>query len=140
MGEKIFQGWSEMKVLFRIVFASLLILAFSFISISVESAQVSETHLHFSAYCLLMLFLQQSILRFAELNLLWVKIHLVLLILLLVFMHTVYWHWWDFVFTEHTAKAGLNHLINFIKSPLPLFILYILALLKKLSVEAVSSH
>ena len=129
-----------MKYLTKVVFATLLILAFSFISISVEPAAVLNTHIFFSAYCLLMLFLQQCILRLAELNFLWVKIHLVMFVLLLVFMHTVYWHWWDFLLTAHTAKAGVNHLINFIKSPLPLFILYIVALLKKRTVEAVSFH
>lgn len=129
-----------MKMLFRVVFATLLILAFSFISISIEPAEVLGTHLLFSLFCLLMLFLQQSILRFAELNILWVKIHLVLFVLLVIFMHTIYWQWWDFLLTAHTAKAGLNHLINFLKSPLPLFILYILALLKRLSIHPVSSH
>ncbi|MBP7261985.1 MAG: hypothetical protein KBB37_11905 [Bacteroidia bacterium] len=140
MGKKILKGWPEMKALFRVVFATLLILAFSFISISVEPAEVLGTHLLFSLYCLLMLLLQQCILRFAELNILWVKIHLVLSVLLVIFMHTIYWQWWDFLLTAHTAKAGLNHLINFLKSPLPLFIVYILALLKKLSVQPVSSH
>lgn len=129
-----------MKVLIRLVFATLLILAFSFISITMEPYEVLYTHLFFSAYCLLMLFLHQCILRFAGLNTFWLKTHLLIMGLVLVFMHTIYWHWWDFIFTAHTAGAGLNHLINFIKSPLPLFILYIFALLKKLSVEAVSFH
>lgn len=140
MGEKILKVWPEMKVIFRVILATLLILAFSFVSISVEPAEVLGTHFLFSLYCLLMLVLQQYILRFAELNILWVKIHLVLLVLLVIFMHTIYWQWWDFLLTTHTAKAGLNHLINFLKSPLPLFILYILALLKRLSVQPVSSH
>ena len=112
-----------------------LVCLFAFISITYDAPELVSTHFVFSLYGVGMLLIHQFLLRLSGLDNTWTLVHAVLMFFLLLFMHTVYWHWWDFLLTAHTARAGLHHLVNFIKSPLPLFIIYtVFQLLKQTKV------
>jgi hypothetical protein len=106
-------------------------LVFAWVSIRYDAPQLAEGHVLFSMYCVSMFVIHQLLLRASGLDIFWRLFHATLMFCLIVFMHTIYWRWWDFLLTAHTARSGLHHLINFIKSPLPLFIFYIVFLLSR---------
>lgn len=120
-----------MKRWFKHILFVCLVMLFAFISINYEAVELVRKKSIFTFYCMAMFVIHYLLLRLSGFNVVWVIAHALTMLLLLIFMHTVYWHWWDFLLTAHTARAGLHHLVNFIKSPLPLFILYIVFLLWK---------
>lgn len=117
-----------------------LVFIFTFISISYEAVELVSSYTIFCFYGIIMFVLHQLLLRLSGFHTAWVISHGLTMLVLLVFMHTVYWHWWDFLLTAHTARAGLHHLVNFVKSPLPLFIFYIVFLLWKQTRVGYSPH
>lgn len=103
----------------------LLLLLFSFLLLAAFTNihQVKHSWSTFLSFCLSAVCLQTLILHFWFPGFKAIRYFMGCYLLLVVFMVVVKAGWLDPLLGMHKAQAGLNHLMNLIKSPVPIMVL-----------------